>query len=151
MMPAGTAHTGAREHSTVTRSDQAELRRDARRTALPIKRLPGTTTGQGHRARQLPSSAARTRGGEHWIPPPGRLPPVPELYPGPALRGVGAVPRPLRNWLLGEESDPSVRYRVLREILEKPEDNSEVVRSRGQIGRKGGAAEILRLQQPARP
>jgi hypothetical protein len=31
MMAAGTAHEGAREHSTVTRSDQAELRRDALR------------------------------------------------------------------------------------------------------------------------
>ena len=87
--------------------------------------------------------------GEHSIPASGRLPPVPELYTGPALRVVVAVPRTLRNWLLGEESDPSVRYRVLREILEKPEDNSEVVRSRGQIGRKGWVAQILRLQQPA--
>src|SRR2546425_3258741 len=39
MMAAGTAHDRAREHSTVTRSDQAELRRDGRRTRHPIKKL----------------------------------------------------------------------------------------------------------------
>src|SRR5712691_9177861 len=39
MMAAGTAHDRAREHSTVTRSDQAELRRDARRTLHPIKKV----------------------------------------------------------------------------------------------------------------
>ena len=38
-MAAGTAHDGAREHSTVTRSDQAELRRDGRRTLHPIKKV----------------------------------------------------------------------------------------------------------------
>src|SRR6266849_8903380 len=39
MMAAGTAHDRAREHSTVPRSDQAELRRDARRTLHPIKKV----------------------------------------------------------------------------------------------------------------
>src|SRR3989441_4484748 len=39
MMAAGTAHDRAREHSTVTRSNQAELRRDGRRTRHPIKKL----------------------------------------------------------------------------------------------------------------
>jgi len=35
-MAAGTAHMRMREHSTVTRSDQAELRRDARRTGPAV-------------------------------------------------------------------------------------------------------------------
>jgi len=65
------------------------------------------------------------------------------------LRVFVAVPRTLRNWLLGEESDPSVRYRVLRELLDKPEDDSEVVAARRQIARRGWAAQILRQQHPA--
>ena len=59
-----------------------------------------------------------------------------------------AVPRGLRNWLVGEESDPSVRYRVLRELLDRPADDPEVARARRQIGRRGWAAQILRLQHP---
>ena len=37
MMAAGTAHDSVREHSTVTRSDQAELRRDARPSSPVVK------------------------------------------------------------------------------------------------------------------
>ena len=113
MMPAGTAHTGAREHSTVTRSDQAELRRDTRRTVLPIKRLPGFET----------------------------------IYGRAVSRSV-ALPRRLRDWLSDKDADPSVRHRVLRELLDKPADDPAVVRARRQIGSKGWAAEILRLQHP---
>ncbi len=53
----------------------------------------------------------------------------------------------LRSWLL-EGSDPSVRYRVLREVLDRPEDDSEVVTARKEIGVKGWAATILERQLP---
>lgn len=56
--------------------------------------------------------------------------------------------RRLRNWLLSEESDASVRHCVLREILDKPADDAAVVQARKQIGRKGWAAQILRAQHP---
>jgi hypothetical protein len=47
MMAAGTAHEGAREHSTVTRSDQAELRRDEVRNRGPLKRIPVVSLNGG--------------------------------------------------------------------------------------------------------
>ncbi len=59
-----------------------------------------------------------------------------------------AVPRGIRNWLLEEAADPSVRYRVLRELLDRPEDDPEVVGARREIGRKGWAAKILGEQHP---
>jgi len=59
-----------------------------------------------------------------------------------------SLPRRTRNWLLGEEADPSVRLRVLRELLDKPPDDSEVTAQQRRIGRKGWAARILRLQHP---
>ncbi len=59
-----------------------------------------------------------------------------------------ALPRRLRGWLLAEDADPSVRYRVLRELLDRPEDDPAVVRARRQIGRRGWAAKILREQHP---
>src|SRR3970040_506119 len=59
-----------------------------------------------------------------------------------------ALPRKLRRWLLATDADPSVRHRVLPELLDKPEDPPEVVRARKQVGRKGWAADILRLQHP---
>src|SRR5438552_13575680 len=46
MMAAGTAHMRMREHSTVTRSDQAELRRDARRTGPAVKSLRASPPGR---------------------------------------------------------------------------------------------------------
>ncbi len=57
--------------------------------------------------------------------------------------------RGLRNWLLAEEADPSVRYRVLRELLDKAEEDPGVADARKQVGRKGWAARILREQHPA--
>ncbi len=51
----------------------------------------------------------------------------------------------LRSWLL-EGSDPSVRYRVLREVLDRPEDHPEVIAARKEIGIKGWAADILARQ-----
>lgn len=58
------------------------------------------------------------------------------------------LPPRLGRWLLAPEADPSVRYRVLREILDRPEDDSEVIEARNQIGRKGWAARMLREQHP---
>jgi hypothetical protein len=56
-----------------------------------------------------------------------------------------AIPRGLQDWLL-DGADPSVRYRVLRELLDRPEDDPEVRAARRQIGRVGWAAEILKEQ-----
>jgi len=58
------------------------------------------------------------------------------------------IPRKLQNWLLGEGADPSLRYRVLKNLLDKPDDDSDVLRTRARIGKKGWAAAILRLQHP---
>jgi hypothetical protein len=52
----------------------------------------------------------------------------------------------LRDWLLAKEADPSVRFRVLRDLLDRPEDDPAVVRAHKEIGRKGWAARILREQ-----
>lgn len=59
-----------------------------------------------------------------------------------------ALSRSLHAWLLGDEADPSVRLRVRRELLDEPDDDPAVVSARRQIGRKGWAARILRLQLP---
>lgn len=56
------------------------------------------------------------------------------------------LPTHLRDWLLGGDSDPSVRYRVLREILDIPPRDAAVLRAQRQIGRKGWAASLLRYQ-----
>ena len=72
-----------------------------------------------------------------------------ELYSGLTFFGLVTLPRRLRNWLLDEEADPSVRHRVLREVLDKPADDPEVILAKRQIGRVGWAAQILRLQHPA--
>src|SRR2546429_629544 len=60
-----------------------------------------------------------------------------------------ALRRGLRNWLLAKDSDPSVRLRVLRDLLDRPADDPEVVRAQREIGRKGWAAQILRGQHPS--
>jgi hypothetical protein len=54
----------------------------------------------------------------------------------------------MRNWLLAEEADPSIRLRVLRELLDTPPRDPEVTAQQRRIGRKGWAAKILRLQHP---
>jgi Prenyltransferase and squalene oxidase repeat len=54
---------------------------------------------------------------------------------------------PLFRWLL-EGTDPSVRYRVLRELLDRPEDDPDVVSARAEIGTTGWAASLLGLQFP---
>jgi len=59
-----------------------------------------------------------------------------------------ALRRGIRNWLLAKDSDPSVRFLVLRELLDRPANDPSVVRARRQIGRMGWAAQILRGQHP---
>src|SRR5712692_2990282 len=56
--------------------------------------------------------------------------------------------RGLRNWLLAKDADPSVRIRVLRDLLDRPADDATVVRAQREIGGKGWAAQILRGQHP---
>src|SRR3990172_129977 len=46
--------------------------------------------------------------------------PLLELYSGLTFFGLVTLPRRLRNWLLDEDADPSVRHRVLREVLDRP-------------------------------
>ena len=48
-----------------------------------------------------------------------------------------ALSAEFRAWLL-EGSDPSVRYRPLRELLGRPEDDPEVSAARKEIGIRGG-------------
>ncbi len=60
-----------------------------------------------------------------------------------------SLPRSLRAWLLDKDADASVRYRVLRDLLDRPEDDGDVRRVRDTIGRKGWAAKILREQHPS--
>jgi len=65
-------------------------------------------------------------------------------------RGVprkSPLPAALRRWLLRTD-EPSVRYRVLRELLDRPEGDREVAAARRRIGRVGWAAELLALQLP---
>ena len=49
------------------------------------------------------------------------------------------------DWLL-EEDQPSVRYLALTQLLEKPEDDSEVRSAKEMIAKKGWAADILAEQ-----
>jgi hypothetical protein len=51
----------------------------------------------------------------------------------------------LRRWLL-DGTDPSVRYRVLRELMDRSVGDPEVIAAAGEIGRTGWAADILKLQ-----
>lgn len=52
---------------------------------------------------------------------------------------------PVIAWLL-EGDEPSVRARVLPELLDRSENDPEVVAARREIGHKGWAAELLRFQ-----
>ena len=49
------------------------------------------------------------------------------------------------EWLLGKDQ-PSVRYLALKELMGKPENDSEVVEARDKITERGWAAEILAKQ-----
>ena len=51
------------------------------------------------------------------------------------------------QWLL-EKDQPAVRYRVLRDLLDRREDDPEVRDARSKIGRVGWAADQLRQQGP---
>lgn len=56
------------------------------------------------------------------------------------------ISRRIREWLLDKEADPSVRVRVLRDLLDRADDDPAVVRTQKEIGRKGWAARILSEQ-----
>lgn len=49
------------------------------------------------------------------------------------------------DWLLSD-ADPSVRYRALRDLLGRAEEDPAVTASRAEIGQKGWAAELLARQ-----
>lgn len=53
-----------------------------------------------------------------------------------------------RTWLL-EPEEPSIQYLADTKLIGKPEDDPEVEASKGLIGRKGWASEILARQQPS--
>src|SRR5437879_2131819 len=59
-----------------------------------------------------------------------------------------ALPRGLGNWLLAKDADPSVRVRVLRDLLDRTEGDPAFVRAQKEIGKKGWAAKILAEQHP---
>ena len=52
------------------------------------------------------------------------------------------------EWLLGEDQ-PAIRYLALRELVGKPEDDSEVRATKAMISKKGWAADILARQASA--
>ena len=54
----------------------------------------------------------------------------------------------VQTWLLGLE-EPSIRYLALTKLIGKPADDPEVEASKGLIGRKGWASEILARQRPS--
>src|SRR2546421_59917 len=56
--------------------------------------------------------------------------------------------RGVRDWLLAKDADPSVRLRVLRDVLGRPEDDPAILRAQKEIGRQGWAAKILAEQHP---
>jgi hypothetical protein len=58
-----------------------------------------------------------------------------------------AVRPALRRWLL-DGADPSVRRRVLRDVLGRPESDPALRRAEREIGRTGWAARILAEQHP---
>lgn len=51
------------------------------------------------------------------------------------------------EWLLAGE-EPSVRLRVLKDLLDRPESDPDVTAARREIGEKGWAAGLLQLQRP---
>jgi hypothetical protein len=54
---------------------------------------------------------------------------------------------PLKDWLL-RDSDPSVRRRVLVNLLGRPEGDPDVMAAASEVGKKGWSARILDLQLP---
>lgn len=56
-------------------------------------------------------------------------------------------PKSALDWLL-EENQPSVRYLVLTQLLERPEDDSEVRAAKEMVAKKGWASDILAEQRP---
>ncbi len=55
------------------------------------------------------------------------------------------LPADLQSWLL-TEGDPSVQFRILRDVLDLPEGDARVETARAAVGKKGWASDILRWQ-----
>jgi len=64
-----------------------------------------------------------------------------------ASKRSGSTDRAVISWLL-EESEPSIRYRTLTELLGKKERDPEVREAKRKIGKVGWAAEILARRDP---
>jgi hypothetical protein len=62
------------------------------------------------------------------------------------MKDAMALSESLRKFLL-DGTDPSVRYFVLRDLLDKGPEDPEVVKARDEIGKVGWAAKILEGQQ----
>ncbi len=56
-------------------------------------------------------------------------------------------PKSALDWLL-EEDQPAVRYLALTQLLEKPQNDPEVVATKGMIAKQGWAQQILSNQDP---
>jgi hypothetical protein len=61
---------------------------------------------------------------------------------------LGIALDPVLEWLL-EETQPSIRYLTLTDLLDKPEDDADVQAAKGKLTETGWAAEILSKQDPA--
>jgi hypothetical protein len=66
---------------------------------------------------------------------------------GPRLERDPMPESKVVRWLL-EEDQPAVRYRTLRELLERPETDSDVRAARERIPRTGWAARVLEARRP---
>ncbi len=62
------------------------------------------------------------------------------------MENLPIVRQPVLNWLL-EESNPSVRYFTLRELLEYPEDDPQVQQAKFSIMQNGPVPKILSYQK----
>jgi hypothetical protein len=54
----------------------------------------------------------------------------------------------LLEWLTGRDADPSVRLKVLEDVLGRPRSDAGVAAARAQLARKGWAAQVLARQHP---
>jgi hypothetical protein len=62
---------------------------------------------------------------------------------------ASSLARPLREWLVGPDADPSVRWLTLRGVLGRLDNDSEVRAARRAIGTRGWAYHVLNRQHGA--
>ncbi len=68
---------------------------------------------------------------------------IPKVSPhGAAVRGIVTIPPPVFRWLL--DSDPSIRWQVMQDIIGAPAE--EVAAERARVAREGWGAQLLALQ-----